>query len=215
MRDVIVLLSGGIDSAVVLAWAAGGDQHRASAPTEARLAGALFVDYRQPVARQEWTAACRIAHHIGTECAKFTIDGEIALGDTMRLGVGNLGARVVPGRNAMLLSLGVSWALTIGAKEVWYGANADDAHDYADCRPAFVRAFDAMSSVVYGISVKAPLITLNKSHVVRSALQHELPLDLLWSCYESETDTPCGQCNSCRIRNAAMFLPTGAFAPSP
>lgn len=199
MRDVVVLLSGGVDSAVVLSWAA--------TPVN-RLAGAVFVDYGQPVARQEWAAACRIAHHVGTECMKVTLAAEVALGDCMRIGVGLTGPRIVPGRNALLLSAGVSWAVQVGATEVWYGANADDARDYPDCRATFIRAFDAMSRTAYGVGVRAPLLTLYKGHIVRSATQRKLPLDLLWSCYESTTDEPCGRCNSCVARNEAL-LPVG------
>ena len=109
----------------------------------------------------------------------------------------------VPFRNAVLLSMAVGWAETLGAQRVYYGAVSQDSSGYPDCRPTFVEAFNRLvtegTKPESGIQVRAPLVDLTKADIVLLAKTLDLPLDLSWSCY-SRNDLPCGTCDSCALR---------------
>jgi 7-cyano-7-deazaguanine synthase len=203
----VVLLSGGLDSMV-----AGG---------MARAAGyrlfALTIDYNQRH-RVELEAASRIATMLGAERhVVMPIDlsrfGGSALTDN-NIAVPKDGVEpgipvtYVPARNTIFLSLALGWAEAVGARDLVLGINALDYSGYPDCRPGFVRAFEAMAgeatkagSEGQGFTVHAPLIDMTKGDIARAAHDMNLDAGLSWSCYDPAPDgMPCGRCDSCRLR---------------
>lgn len=184
VRDRVLLLSGGVDSAVILA------MHRQS------LFSCVFVDYKQPAAHEEYRASRALCDHFRMGLTRMT--AEIPLANTMDVGVGVVGPRVVPGRNAALLSLALSYAAHHKCTIVEFGATADDAAEYPDCRAQFVGAFNAMSGPTYGVTVGAPLVGFSKERVVELARQFGVPLEMAWSCYQpTHAGKQCGTCNGC------------------
>jgi 7-cyano-7-deazaguanine synthase len=134
----------------------------------------------------------------------------------------NLAAReiptsYVPFRNAHLLSIAASWAEAIGAQRIYIGAVADDSSGYPDCRPEFYEAFqgaiDAGTRPETRVKIVTPVIHLRKSEIVQRGLELAAPLELTWSCYQSE-DQACGRCDSCALRLRA-FHDAGVADPIP
>lgn len=191
----LILLSGGLDSAV-LAFAAA---------QSGTLAGGLTAVWGQPMWDREVYAASGLAVDLG--CQWWRIDAPLSDRQAMRIGSGAEGPRVVPGRNLALISLGVNLASTHGFNEVQIGCNADDARDYPDCRPAFIEAVSALAVGTYGVRVAAPLLTATKRDVAEKARAMGVPIERTWSCYEAPMTLPtipCGTCNACRLRIAAL-----------
>lgn len=192
--SVVVCLSGGVDSTVLAAKAL---------QTHTKVTG-VFVDYGQPVAGQEWHAASQWCQQHGVPLRRYAIETDALLGGVMRAGSGMGGPRVVPGRNALLLSFAVSTAVEVGVPEVQYGATADDHEEYPDCRVRFVEYFDRMSVLAYRVSIRTPLIRLHKPEIVQLGRELGVDLDTTWSCYESRDGRPCGTCNACVTRDRAL-----------
>ncbi len=114
----------------------------------------------------------------------------------------------VPARNTILLSLALAWAEVLGAEAIFVGANAVDYSGYPDCRPEYLRAFEAMANLatkaaVEGrrIEILAPLMDLPKAGIVRRALEFGVDLAETLSCYQPDAEArACGACDACRIR---------------
>lgn len=177
----LVLLSGGIDSAVML--------FRARSPI------ALFVNYGQRAHREELAAATALCKARGCQLLV-----SAASMDTGRMddAPGVTGPRVVAGRNLILVSLGVNAAASVGASVVWLGAQAGDAADYPDCRASFIAPLDRLSRAAYGVGVEAPLVMSSRANLAAEA-RHRIPPGLTWSCYApASPGVPCGACNSCK-----------------
>ena len=176
----VILLSGGYDSALLL--------FIASSPV------ALFVDYGQAAASNELVAARKLCEVRGCKLIEARCELNVV---TMNGHPGGIGPRVVAGRNAALISLGINTAINEGAQEVWIGAQAGDAANYPDCKADFINAFGRISKAAYGVDVKAPLIMMPKFEM-RMQYKRLVPPGVTWSCYEPiETNIPCGRCNSC------------------
>lgn len=113
----------------------------------------------------------------------------------------------VPFRNAHFLSVAVSWAEVIGATKIFIGAVAEDSSGYPDCRPEYYRAFEEVIRVgtrpETHIEIVTPVIGMRKSEIVRRGIELDAPLELTWSCYQSN-DEACGSCDSCLLRLAAF-----------
>lgn len=182
--STLVLLSGGVDSAAV---ATLGADH------------ALFVGYGQPVVGREHAAAVRVAHRLGIP---FSSAAVVGLDTTPMHDAPGAGARVVPGRNAVLLTIAAARAAALGLDTVRIGAIAGDYADYPDCRPAFVAALSAALEAGYGVRIEAPLAAHPKVRAVELCLRAGV-LDLTWSCYV-HGPRPCGNCNSCAARASAI-----------
>jgi len=109
----------------------------------------------------------------------------------------------------------VSWAEVIGAQAVFIGAVAEDSSGYPDCRPEYYHAFEEVIRVgtrpETHIQIATPVIGMRKSEIIRCGLRLGAPLELTWSCYQSE-DAACGVCDSCRLRLRAF---TEAGEPDP
>ena len=197
---VVILLSGGLDSAVLA--------YRASA--SGQLGACVFVDYGQPAAEQERAAAVRIAAALD---ADLHICEVVLCGMAdMRAESGKPGPRVVPGRNLVLIALGCNVATAIGADTVLIGCTRDDVEAYPDCRPQFVGNIDlAHRETGAGPRVVAPWMWSTRADVVKEARQLGVPVGrcaspddadeyayAVWSCYTpTDAGEPCGTCNSC------------------
>lgn len=200
----VVLMSGGMDSAVTLALA------RRAGPC-----AALHVDYGQRTRereRQSFTALCE--HFTVTAQEVVTLDylrrigGSCLTDPTLAVPEGEDPDRAgvpisyVPFRNTHLLALGVSWAEVRGAERVWFGAVEEDSSGYPDCRETFVEQFNrliAVGSRAGTIRVEAPLLHLRKAEIIRRGADLGVPFERTWSCYQGER-TACGRCDSCRLR---------------
>lgn len=216
MKNAVVLLSGGLDSATVLALAR----------AQGFACYALSVDYGQRH-HAELAAAQRVAQMLGAhEHRVIGIDlagfGGSALTDS-RIAVPEqpgegIPPTYVPARNTIMLSLALAWAEVLGAQDIFIGVNALDYSGYPDCRREYVEAFERMAnlatkSAIEGkpFSLHAPLIDLNKGQIIR--LGHELGVHYAStvSCYQADSEgRACGLCDSCRFRRegfAAAGLP--------
>ncbi len=216
-----VLLSGGLDSATVLA----------IARAEGRECHCLTVDYGQRQ-RIELESARRVAEALGAASHRVVrLDlraiGGSALTDDIevpkdRLETGDVPVTYVPARNAVLLSLLLGLAEVVGAAELFIGANAVDYSGYPDCRPAFLEAFETMASeaTVAGaergvrFSVRAPLLHMTKAEIIRCGIELGLDYGLTWSCYDpTPDDRPCGHCDACFLRSRG-FAEAGLADPA-
>jgi 7-cyano-7-deazaguanine synthase len=179
------------------------------------------VDYGQRHAA-ELAAAARIAAALGAaghrvQKLDLTQIGGSALTDRS-IAVPTAGVQAgipvtyVPARNTILLSLALGWAEVLGAERIFVGANAVDYSGYPDCRPEYLRAFEAMANLatkaaVEGrrIEVRGPLVDLPKARIVQLALELGVDPAMTVSCYQSDQNgAACGLCDACRIRKAGF-----------
>jgi 7-cyano-7-deazaguanine synthase len=205
-----VLLSGGLDSATVLA------QGR----SEGYVCHALSVDYGQRH-HAELAAARRVANALGAVSHRVAhVDlnafGGSALTD-MNIAVPEqptegIPLTYVPARNTIMLSLSLAWAEVLGAQDIFIGVNAVDYSGYPDCRPEYIAAFERMANLatraaVEGakLSLHAPLLQLSKADIVRLGTQLGVDYSLTVSCYQADQEgRACGVCDSCRLRRAGF-----------
>jgi 7-cyano-7-deazaguanine synthase len=205
-----VLLSGGMDSATVLAMAR----------AEGCECHCLTVDYGQRH-QAELAAAARVARALGAADHRvIRIDlaafGGSALTDHS-IGVPEgptqgIPVTYVPARNTILLSLALAWAEVLGAQAIWFGANAVDYSGYPDCRPEFMRAFEALAnlatrSAVEGrrLALHTPIIGFAKADIVKRGAALGVDFAATVSCYQASADgRACGRCDACRIRRAGF-----------
>ena len=209
-RTAIALLSGGLDSATAAALALEqGD----------RVIGLSF-DYGQRH-RRELDAAAAIAQQLGVaehHCIAVNLAswGSSALTDasisipTHGVEEGSIPPTYVPGRNTVFISVGLSLAEARGAERLVLGVNAVDYSGYPDCRPDYLNAFQTLADLAskagregHGAQLWAPLVQWSKVRIVEEALRLGVPIETTWSCYSGGTH-PCGVCDSCRIRDAAL-----------
>jgi 7-cyano-7-deazaguanine synthase len=207
-NKAVVLLSGGLDSATVLAMAqdAGFDCH------------ALAVDYGQRH-RSELEAARRVAAAAAAPLKILPLDlraiggsaltDDIAVPETEGSGIPRgIPITYVPARNTILLSLALGYAEVLGANDIFIGVNAVDYSGYPDCRPEFIAAYQRMARLatkagVEGadLSVQTPLIDLTKAEIIRRGTALGVDYALTVSCYQADkAGRACGRCDSCRIR---------------
>lgn len=126
----------------------------------------------------------------------------------------------VPGRNLIFLSLAAAHAEAVSATSIYFGANVLDYSGYPDCRPAFIRAFEAAvkegtRAGVEGraLQVKAPLLTRSKAEIIREGIALKVPFELTHSCYDPVGELACGRCDSCLIRREG-FAKAGVVDPT-
>ena len=208
----VVLLSGGLDSATVLA----------IARDEGYAVHALVVDYGQRH-RHELEAAKKLSEEAGIPFRVMPLDlrvfGGSALTDDIDVPHGrdesemqeDIPVTYVPARNLIFLSLALGFAETIGAKDLFLGVNAVDYSGYPDCRPDYLNAFQTLADLAskagregHGAQLWAPLVQWSKVRIVEEALRLGVPIETTWSCYSGGSH-PCGVCDSCRIRDAALL----------
>jgi 7-cyano-7-deazaguanine synthase len=219
--QVVVALSGGMDSAVCAALAVRDFSSTATA--------ALHVSYGQRTEDREQQSFLAICDRLGVRQRLlfrnpfFRAIGGSALTDD-RISVPDAGPEIgahipvtyVPFRNAHFLSAAVSWAEVLGAERVYIGAVQQDSSGYPDCRPEYYQAFNEVirrGTKEGRIRIETPLIALRKFEIVKLGLELSAPFDLTWSCYSRE-DQACGACDSCVLRLRA-FAAAGAHDPIP
>ena len=222
-RRAVVLLSGGLDSATVLA--------------QARSAGwvchALSVHYGQRHSA-ELAAAARVAQALGAVEHRVMgvdlagiggsalTDPDIALPESPATGIPSTGipSTYVPARNTLLLALALGWAEVLEAEAVFVGVNAVDYSGYPDCRPAFVSAFNEVARLgtrvgIEGqpVTVLAPLVAMTKVQIIQSGIALGVDYAMTVSCYQADAvGAACGRCESCRLRREGF---AAAGVPDP
>jgi 7-cyano-7-deazaguanine synthase len=213
-----VLLSGGLDSATVLAIARSKNFE----------CYALSVEYGQRH-RAELEAARRIAAVLGAHehrnmrvdlagiGGSALTDNNVPVPEALEPGIP---VTYVPARNTLFLSLALGWAEVIGAADIFMGVNAIDYSGYPDCRPAFINAFEDLAQVATKAGVQggrfkihAPLIEMSKADIIRAGMDLGVDFAATVSCYQADADgRACGKCDSCRLRAAGF---AGANIPDP
>ena len=212
-KRAVVLVSGGMDSAVVLAIA----REQGFEPY------ALSVRYGQRHT-SELDAAHRVSNALGAAAHKTVVVdlrsiGGSALTDDIDVpddGGAGIPVTYVPARNTIMLSVALGWAEVLGAKDIWCGVNAVDYSGYPDCRPEFIGMFERLANVAtkagiegHRLRVHAPLMHLGKDAIVREGLRLGVDFSATVSCYQADADgRACGHCDACRLR-AAGFAGAG------
>jgi 7-cyano-7-deazaguanine synthase len=211
VKRAVVLLSGGLDSATVLAIARGLGYELY----------ALSFSYGQ---RHVWEleAAARVAAAIGVVKHRIAnldlrIFGGSALTDDIEVPKGRstddmahgIPITYVPARNTIFLSFALAWAEVLGSSDIFIGVNALDYSGYPDCRPEFIEAFEKMANLAtkagvegrQALKIHTPLIALSKAEIIRKGIELGLDYGLTSSCYDpSAIGEPCGECDSCLLR---------------
>jgi len=221
MNRAVVLLSGGLDSATVLA--------------QARANGfachALSIDYGQR-SQAELHAARLLAAKLGAvEHRVVAIDldafGGSALTDraiavpTGGPREGEIPVTYVPARNTIFLSLALAWAEVLEARDLFFGANAVDYSGYPDCRPEFMQAFEALANLATRAGIEGrrltlhtPLLRLGKHEIIGLGTRLGVDFAMTVSCYQADDNgRGCGACDACRLR-AAGFAKAGVPDPT-
>jgi len=210
-KRAVVLLSGGLDSATVLA----------IARSQGYEPYALSFSYGQ---RHIWEleAAARVASSIGviqhrTAQIDLRVFGGSALTSDIAVPKGRsaddmshgIPITYVPARNTIFLSFALAWAEVIGSSNIFIGVNALDYSGYPDCRPEFIEAFERMANLAtksgvegrQSLKIHTPLIDLTKAQIIAKGLELGVDYSLTSSCYDpSSTGQPCGECDSCLLR---------------
>ena len=219
-RPVVVLLSGGLDSATVLA----------AAKSAGYACHAIAFDYGQKH-RAELFAAARVAEAQGAESFRIIrldagafsgsalTDDDLAVPESPTEGIP---ITYVPARNTIFLAHALGMAEALGATDLALGVNAVDYSGYPDCRPAFIDAFEALAILATKVGVEsgalkvhAPLLMLTKAEIIRWGTDLGVPYHLTVSCYQAtEAGLACGRCDSCRLRREG-FAAAGVADPTP
>jgi 7-cyano-7-deazaguanine synthase len=217
--SAVVLLSGGLDSATVLALArerglacyalsvAYGQRHGVELEAAAAVARALG-------ARQHRVMQVDLANIGGSALTDRSIEVPTAAST-------GIPVTYVPARNTIMLSLALAWAEVLDAREIHVGVNAIDYSGYPDCRPEFIAAFENLAALatragVEGrkISIHAPLIHMSKAQIVREGTRLGVDYGLTVSCYQADAaGAACGLCDSCRLRLEG-FVSAGISDPT-
>jgi 7-cyano-7-deazaguanine synthase len=215
-RPAVVLLSGGLDSAVCLCVArdAGfvpwtlsfdyGQRHR----RELEAAGAVAAAAGVPAERRQVVPLAGLFSG-----SALTGEADVPLDRGPAEMAAGIPPTYVPARNLVFLALAAAIAEPRGARDLFIGVNALDYSGYPDCRPEFIAAFEAAARLGMrdGVTVHAPLQHLDKAGIVRLGLHHGAPLHLTLSCYLG-TVPACGRCDACRLRRKGF---AGAGVPDP
>lgn len=219
MKKAVVLLSGGLDSATVLA----------IAQSQGYECYCLSLDYHQRHS-SELLAAQRVAASLGAKEHKvvqldLSLFGGSALTDnSIAVPVSaseGIPVTYVPARNTIMLSLSLAWAEVLAAQDIFIGVNALDYSGYPDCRGEYVKAFQAMANLatktaVEGkkITVHAPLIDMTKAQIVQAGSALGVDYAMTVSCYQADAQgLACGVCDSCRFRKEG-FKEAGLTDPT-
>lgn len=208
MRRAVVLLSGGLDSATILAMA----------QRQEFTCYAMSLDYGQRN-QAELEAAKKIAHLLGSQEHQIikldlaAFGGSALTNSLIELPISSEAAGIphtyVPARNTIMLSLALAWAETLDCQDIFIGVNAVDYSGYPDCRPEYILAYERMANLATKaaiggrkVTIHAPLIHLPKREIIQLGIDLGIDYRLTISCYQAdEMGQACGICDSCRIRH--------------
>ena len=219
-RKAVVLVSGGMDSAVTIAIAreqgyqvhalsvAYGQRHSAELEASERVSRALGAVEHKTV-------------HVDLRTiggSALTADIDVPLDQTGDQGIP---VTYVPARNTIMLSIALGWAEVLGSNDIWCGVNAVDYSGYPDCRPAFIEAFEHLANVATkagvegaGIKIHAPLMRMSKADIAREGQRLGVDFSITVSCYQADAEgRACGHCDACRLR-AQGFIAAGLPDPT-
>ena len=221
LRKAVVLVSGGMDSAVTIALAR----------EQGYQVHALSVAYGQRHS-SELAASARVSQRLGAVEHKIVaVDlrsiGGSALTADIDVPLDSTGAdegipvTYVPARNTIMLSIALGWAEVLGSSDIWCGVNAVDYSGYPDCRPAFIAAFQEVANLGTkagvegrGLAIQAPLQQLSKAEIERLGTSLGVDYRLTVSCYSADAEGwACGICDSCRLRRQG-FVDAGLPDPT-
>ena len=223
MKKAVVLLSGGMDSSVVLA----------IAREQGFAVHALSVSYGQRHT-SELEAATRVAKSLGAIAHKtvnvdlrsiggsaLTDDIDVPMDTDQDPDAATIPVTYVPARNTIMLSVALGWAEVLGANDIFCGVNAVDYSGYPDCRPEFIDAFQKLANLATkagvegaGLRVHAPLLRMSKADIVREGLRLGVDFGQTVSCYSADAEgRACGHCDACRLR-AQGFADAGVADPT-
>lgn len=211
MKNAVVLLSGGLDSATVLAMA----------QQQGFTCYALSVDYGQRH-HAELAAAQRVAKTLGAQELRVVhidltgfggsslTDNKIAVPELPSAGIPST---YVPARNTIMLSLALAWAEVLQAQDIFVGINAVDYSGYPDCRPDYIAAFECMANLAtkaavegHPLTIHSPLLYMSKAQIIAAGTQLGVDYAQTVSCYQAdEQGRACGVCDSCRLRRAGFI----------
>lgn len=218
-QKAVILLSGGLDSATVVAMARDqgyacytmsfdyGQRHRAELQAAERVAAQLGVVEHKVI-------GLNLNGIGGSALTDERIDVPEVVGE-------GIPVTYVPARNTVFLALALGWAEVLGARDIFIGVNAVDYSGYPDCRPEFVAAFEHMANLAtkagvegQGFLIQAPLQQLSKAKIVQEGIRLGVDYAMTVSCYQADADgRACGKCDSCRLR-AAGFAEAGVTDPT-
>jgi 7-cyano-7-deazaguanine synthase len=217
-RKAVILVSGGMDSAVTIAMAR----------EQGFEVYALSVAYGQRHS-SELEASERVATMLGAVTHKTvhvdlrSIGGSALTADIDVPEDGGTGIPVtyVPARNTIMLSIALGWAEVLGSSDIFCGVNAVDYSGYPDCRPAFIESFQSLANVATkagvegaGIRIHAPLMEMGKGDIVREGMRLGVDFAATVSCYQADAQgRACGHCDACRLR-AEGFAKAGVPDPT-
>lgn len=222
----VVLLSGGLDSATVLALA----------KTLGYAPYALSFRYGQRHS-SELDAAVHVAKSLGAVAHEIIdldlrrfVGGSALTDDAFAVPTSpgqsdEIPITYVPARNTIMLSVALGWAEALGGRDIFFGANAVDYSGYPDCRPAYVESFEAMANLATKAGVEsheistrfrvhAPIIQMSKAEIVKTGMSLGVDFSQTVSCYQANSEgLACGQCESCRLRREG-FASAGVLDPT-
>jgi 7-cyano-7-deazaguanine synthase len=219
-RKAVVLVSGGMDSAVTVA----------IAREQGYQVHALSVAYGQRH-NSELAASDRVSRMLGAvEHKTVAVDLRSIGGSALTAdidvpldaaGGDDIPVTYVPARNTIMLSIALGWAEVLGARDIWCGVNAVDYSGYPDCRPAFIAAFEWLANVATkagvegaGLRIHAPLMKMSKADIAREGKRLGVDFSATVSCYQADDDgRACGHCDACRLR-AQGFREAGLPDPT-
>ena len=219
-RRAVILLSGGLDSATVLAMARG----------QGYACHCLSFNYGQRH-HAELDAARKIAVAMGAAEHRFLdfnlaqFGGSALTDSTIAVPTDGVAPGIpvtyVPARNTVLLSMALAWAEVLESRDIFIGVNAVDFSGYPDCRPAFIEAFENLAKVAtkagsegHPTRIHAPLMTMSKADIIRAGTALGVPYHLTVSCYQADpAGRACGRCDACRLRREG-FSAAGLTDPT-
>ena len=221
LRKAVVLVSGGMDSAVTIALAR----------EQGYQVHALSVAYGQRH-NSELAASERVSRMLGAvEHKVVSVDLRSIGGSALTADIdvpldtaedsSDIPVTYVPARNTIMLSIALGWAEVLGSSDIWCGVNAVDYSGYPDCRPAFIDAFETLANVATkagvegaGIRIHAPLMHMGKADIAREGLRLGVDFSATVSCYNADAEgRACGHCDACRLR-AQGFRDAGLLDPT-
>jgi len=220
MKPAVVLLSGGLDSATVLALAR----------AQGYACHCLSLDYGQRHGA-ELQAAARVADALGAAAHRVLrldlgqLGGSALTDSSIAVPTGGVQPGIpvtyVPARNTIMLALALAWAEVLEARDIFVGVNAVDYSGYPDCRPEFVRAFETLANLAtkaavegHPLKLHAPLIDMSKAQIIAEGRRLGVDYGLTVSCYQADAEgRACGVCDSCRLRREG-FAAAGIADPT-